>query len=139
MHRKSKRNKFKRRASYGETLLLVLIGVLTFVLAGSLSDRGIAQKWAVAMMATIITFGLVVYMRRETLRRWSFWASLSICFCVHCISVWTFFHFVLYGIGRFSILFWYPIMLIEVFILLVAEKRIEEKLTGKREIVTLRF
>jgi hypothetical protein len=30
-------------------------------------------------------------------------------------------------------------MLIEVFILLVAEKRIEEKLTGKREIVTLRF
>ena len=40
---------------------------------------------------------------------------------------------------RFSILFWYPIMLAEIFALLIAVKRIHDKLTGKHETIKLSF
>jgi hypothetical protein len=50
---------------------------------------------------------------------------------------WVFFQYVLYGVARFSILFWYPVMLVEVFVLLIAVKRIHDKLTGTHETIKL--
>ena len=38
---------------------------------------------------------------------------------------------------RFSILFWYPVMLVEVFVFLIAVKRIHDKLTGTHETMKL--
>jgi hypothetical protein len=134
-----KRRKIKRRASFWESVILLLIGIFAYLVASNFSDRGIAQKWATAVMATLITFGFVIYAYREIVLRWSFWVSIAICLAVHIVALWGFFLYVLQSVGRFSILFWYPIMLVEVFVLLVAVKRLEEKLTGKHEITRLRF
>jgi len=133
------RVKMKRRTSFREAIVLILTGVFAFVLAGSFSQRGIAQKWATAVIATVIVFGFVAYARRQSFLRWSFWASFSICFVIHVVLVVFLFRLVLSKIERFSILFWYPVMLIEVVILFVVIKKLEEKLTGKREIVKLSF
>ena len=134
-----KRRRIKRRASFWESVILLLIGIFAYLVASNFSDRGIAQKWATAVMATLITFGFVIYAYREIVLRWSFWVSIAICLAVHIVVLWAFFLYVLQSVGRFSILFWYPIMLVEVFVLLVAVKRLEEKLTGKHEITRLRF
>jgi len=137
MYGKLKGKKIKRRASFWQTVLLALIVVFSCLLAGSLRGRGIAQNWTTAILATLITFGFVIYAFRERLLRWSFWVSLSACLAAHIAAVWVLLHYVLYNFGRFSILLWYPIMLVEVFVLLIAVKRIEEKLTGKHETIKL--
>jgi len=134
-----KRKKIKRRASFWESVVLVLIGIFTYLVASNFSDRGIAQKWTTAVLATIITFGFVIYVCREIVLRWSFWVAIAICLAVHIVVLWGFFQYVLQRVERFGILFWYPIMLAEVFVLLVAVKRLEEKLTGKHEATRLRF
>lgn len=127
------RNEIKRRGSFWENALLVLIGVFAFVLAGNLHDRGIPQKWGTAILGTLIPFGFVIFAFRQRLFRWSFWGSLAICLTVHVLVVWTFFQYFLNSIERFSILLWLPVMLIEAFVLLVVVKRIEEKFTGQHE------
>lgn len=137
MYGKLKGKRIKKRTPFWEAVLLALIGVFTYLLAGNFSEKGIAQKWVTAVVATAITFGFVVYACRQRLLRWSFWASLAICLAVHVVVVWFFFQFVLFGIGRFSILWWYPVMLVETFALLIGVKRVEEKLTGKHETVKL--
>ena len=40
---------------------------------------------------------------------------------------------------RFSIWFWLPVMLIELFVLLIALKRLERILTGRNEETKLNF
>jgi hypothetical protein len=137
MHGKLKGDKRKRRASLWEYALLLLIGVFAFMLAGDLHDRGIPHKWATAILGTIVPFGFVVYVCRRMLNRLAFWAAISICLGAHIIATWIFFQYVLCGVDRFSILFWYPIMLGEIFALLIAVKRIHDKLTGKRETIKL--
>lgn len=106
--------------------------MFTFLLAGDLHDRGIAEKWATAILATIITFGFVAFAFRSRLRRWTFWVSFLVCITVHLLIVWAIFHVVFAQVQRFSILLWFPIMLLEIAGLLVAVKRIEESLTGER-------
>ena len=137
MHEKLKWDQRKRRASFWEYALLLLIGVFAFRLAGDLHDRGIPHKWATAIMGTIVTFGFVIYSCRRMLNRWAFWAAISIGLGAHIVVTWVFFRYVLYVVDRFSILFWYPIMLVEAFVLLIAVKRIHDKLTGKRETIKL--
>lgn len=137
MHGKLKGHKWKNRASLWEYALLLLIGVFTFMLASDFHSRGIPQKWATAMMGTIITFGFVIYACRRMFNRWAFWAAIGICLGAHILAMWVFFQYVLSGVERFSILFWYPIMLVEAFGLLIAVKRIHDKLTGKRETIKL--
>ncbi len=128
MHGKLKGNSVKRRASLGEYAILLLIGVFAFILARSLHSRGTPQKWGTAIMATFLTFGFVTYAFRQRLRHWAFWVSLSVCFVVHTAVVWVFFSYVLYDVDKFSVLLWLPVMLIEVFALLILVKRIERKL-----------
>ncbi len=137
MHGRLKSNKIRRRASFWENGLLVLIGVFAFVLAGNLHGRGIPQKWGTAILGTLIPFGFVIYAFRQRLLRWSFWGALTICLFAHLLILWIFFQYVLSSINRFSILLWLPVMLIEVFVLLIVVKRIEEKLTGKHETIKM--
>jgi hypothetical protein len=133
MHRKLKEESRKRHTSFGEYVLLILVGVFAFMTAGELHNSGIPIKWATAIMGTAVTFGIVIYLCRRMWTRWAFWAAISICLAAHTIVTWTFFQYVLYGAERFSVLFWYPVMLVEVFALLIAVKRIHDKLTGTHE------
>jgi hypothetical protein len=139
MHGKLKGKSIKRRAFFWEIAALVLIGVFAFMTKMDVQNGNIPQKWATAFLATLITFGLVIYFHRKGLWRWSFWASLAICLAAHIIVVWVFFEYVLHGVGRFSILFWYPVMLFEMFGLLIAVAKLERMLTGKKETIKLSF
>jgi hypothetical protein len=139
MHRKLKGESRTRRTSLGEYVVLLLMGVFAFMTAGEFHNRGIQHKWATAIMGTLATFGIVVYLCRRMWTRWEFWAAISICLGAHTIVTWVFFQYVLYGVDRFSILFWCPVMLLEVFVLLIAVKRIHDKLTGTHETIKLRF
>ena len=118
---------------------MLLLVVFAFLLASDLHNRGIHQKWGTAIIGTIITFGFVVYTCRQMLSRWAFWVALGICFGAHLVIVWVFLQFLLSSFERFSILLWYPIMLVEVFVLLIAVKRIHDKLIGKSETFELRM
>jgi|SRR5579872_1266589 len=138
MHGRLRRDSIKRRSSIWENTILALIGVFAFVAAGSAHNRGFQPKWVTALFGTLIPFCMVIFLHRRSLR-WSFWVSLTICLGVHLAAIWFFFQFVLAGFGTFSILFWLPVMLIEFFIVLMAVKRIEERLTGKKETVRLNF
>jgi len=137
MHRKLKGETRKRRFSFGEYVLLLLIGAFTFMTAGELHNGSIPHKWATAIMGTLVTFGIVVYVCRRMWTRWGFWVAICICLAVHAIVTLVFFQYVLYGVERFSILFWYPVMLVEIFLFLIAVKRIHDKLTGTHETIKL--
>jgi hypothetical protein len=58
---------------------------------------------------------------------------------VHVLAIWIVFKYVLATVSNVSPLFWIPIAVVEVFILLIATKRIETRLTGRRETTTLTF
>ncbi len=138
MYGRLKGKAIKRRASIGEYAILVLIAVTAFVLAGAAHNRGIEKKWLTAFFGTLLPFCLVIFLRRRNLR-WSFWLSLAICLAMHLVVVWIFFQYVLANFHSFPILLWYPFMLGEIVVLLIAVKRIEEKITGRRETIKLSF
>lgn len=138
MHGKLRRNRLKMRRSLWENAVLVLTAITVFALAVAAHERGIAQKWVTAFFGTAFPFAFVTYLRRESLRR-PFWVSLAICLTVHCITIAVVFRYVLSHFQTFSPLLWYPVMMVEVFVLLIAVKRIEDKLTDTHEIVRLKF
>jgi hypothetical protein len=129
----------KPRASFMEYAVLLLVGALSFLLARNLHERGIPLKWATAIMGTVVIFAFVIYVCGNLLTRWAFWVAVAICFLVHIVVTWMFFQLFLSGFERFSILCFYPLMLIEVFVLLVAVKRIHDKLTGNHETLELKM
>jgi hypothetical protein len=137
MHRKLKGENRKRHTSLGEYVLLILIGVFAFMTASELHNKGIPHRWATAIIGTLVTFGFVVYLCRRMWTRWAFWVAICICLAAHTIVTWVFLQYVLYGVDRFSIVFWYPVMLVEVFVFLIAVKRIHDKLTGTHETIKL--
>jgi hypothetical protein len=139
MYGKLKRNNIKKRGSFWENALLLLIGVFAFVLARSLHDRGIQQKWATAILGTLIPFSFVVFAFRQKLLRWSLWASVAICLAIHMIAIWTCFHYILNNVESFPVLLWFPAMIVEVIVLLIVVKRIEERLSGRHERINLSF
>ncbi len=137
MHRKLKGEDRKRHTSFGEYVLLILIGVFAFMTASELHNKGLPHRWATAIMGTLVTFGIVVRLCRRMWTRWAFWVAICICLAVHTIVSWVFFQYALYGVDRFSILFWYPVILVEIFVFLIAVKRIDDKLTGTHETMKL--
>ena len=138
MSRKWKDKKRRRRASFFENSILVLVGVTVFYLAGLVHDRGIAQKWVTALFATVAPFSMVIYARRKTLS-WSFGMALLICLVIDILAIWAIFEYVLASFSRFSPLFWLPIMLVELFGLIIVSGRIERALTGRRDVIKLDF
>jgi hypothetical protein len=133
-----KDKKRRRRASFFENSILVLVGVTAFYLAGLGHDRGSAQKWVTALFATVAPFSMVIYARRKTLS-WSFGMALLICLVIHILAIWVIFEYVLAGFSRFSPLLWLPFMLVELFGLIIVSRRIERAFTGRRDFVKLDF
>lgn len=120
--------------------LTIFGAVMAFTLAWAADEKGIPKKWVTAVMATVFPFAFVVYARRHHgLRRWSFWSAVIICLAVHCAVVGMVFRYALANVQTFSIWFWFPIMVAEMFVLLIVVKRIEEKITGRQETVKLSF
>lgn len=138
MSRKWKDKNGRRRASFFENSILVLVGVAVFYLAGLAHDRGIAQKLVTALFATVAPFSMVIYARRKTLS-WSFGMALLICLVIHILAIWAIFDYVLASFSRFSPLFWLAIMLVELFGLIIVSGRIERALTGRRDVIKLDF
>jgi hypothetical protein len=112
--------------------------VSAFFVALSADSRGIPRKWVTALFATLIPFGQVIYTRRRNLR-WPFWFAFATCLSVHLVIVWVFFQFVLADFKNFGILLWLPVMSAEIFVLLIAIKRIEKRVFGKNETIKLSF
>ena len=139
MHGRLKRNKIRRRNAITNWTLTLTGAVLGFVIFVATERIGLPRKWVTAIFGTIIPFGFVICAYRGRLLRWSLWASLAICLTVHVLVIWVFFQYVLFNFQRFSILLWLPVMLIEVFVLLVAVKRVEEKFTGQHETIRARL
>jgi hypothetical protein len=121
-------HKVKRRISFQEIVALLLSGLATFWLLGVFHERGIPPKWITASLGTAWPFGVVVYMHRKWLARWTFWSALLFCLLLHCILLFTFFQFVLRGFSSFSPLLWSPVLVSEPFVLLFAIGKIERKL-----------
>lgn len=96
-------------------------------------------KWVTATIGTVAPFTFVIYVYRRRLLRWSFWVALSICLLIHTVTVAVIFRYVLNDFQSFSIWLWFPIMLSEVFALLIAVKKMGETLTGKRDTTRLTF
>ena len=138
MSRKWKDKKRRRRTSFFENSILVVVGVTVFYLAGLAHDRGIAQKWVTALFATLAPFSMVIYARRKTLS-WSFGMALLICLVIHILAIWAIFEYVLTSFSRFSPLFWLPLMLVELFGLIIVSRRIERAFTGRRDVIKLDF
>jgi hypothetical protein len=128
----------RKRRSLWENALGALVAAMVFALAGAAHDRGIAQKWVTALFGTLFPFCLVIYLRRRYFR-WSFWVALAICLLAHCMIVAAIFQYAFANFQRMSPLLWLPFMLFEVVFLLIVVKRIEEKLTGRRETIKLSF
>ena len=110
--------------------LAVAISIALYFVA---RRNGMPQKWHAAIIGTTAPFLVAVLSYRLRWSRWSFWASVAICLAVHTLAVWIFFQYVLLNVRYVGTLFWYPVALVETFVLLVAVKRVEESLTGKQE------
>jgi hypothetical protein len=82
-----KDKKRKRRTSFFEKTILVLIVVMAFLLAGAAHDTGIGQRWGTVVFGTIVPFSFVVYARRKTLS-WPFLMALVICLAIHVLAIW---------------------------------------------------
>ena len=131
MHETTKRS-IRNRASVRNWAVTLIAALLTFALLAGADNRGIPKKWVTAVMGTLVPFSYVVYACRRQLRH-SFWMSLSICLAIHSLAIWAIFQYVLVDFQNVSIWLWFPVMLIETFVLLVAVKRIEEKYASHHE------
>src|SRR5207245_4091788 len=139
MHGKLKRKMIRRRTSLWENTFVILVAALGFAAVVMADTRGMPRKWHAAIFGTLIPFGFVIYANRRRLLRWSFWASLVVCFGLHFTAIWIFFQFVLINIQTVSIWLWFPVAFAEAWLLLIVVKRIEEKFTGQRETIRLTF
>jgi hypothetical protein len=68
----------------------------------------------------------------------AFWESLAVCLAVHTLAVWIFFRYAVPNV-RIGTLFVLPFALIDAVALIIAVKKISDKLTGKHETVRLSF
>ena len=135
MHRNTNRRSRRKVDRLWEAALLILTAIFSFFLAGELHHRGIAPKWGTAIVGTLLTFAFVFYAFRSHLLRWSFWISFLLCAAIHAGLMWFIFEYVLASFTHLSPLLWFPFILIEILVLMVVVKRIEERITGKHEII----
>ena len=129
----------KRRSSFWENVVAIAFGILTFILLIEARKSGIQPKWVTAVLATLIPFGMLMYGYRAFLGRWAFWAGLIFCLLVHSVCISLLFGYVLSNLTRVPILLWFPFMMVELFILIVAVAKIHNSLTGERSPLRFRF
>jgi hypothetical protein len=139
VYSKLKNAQIKRGRAIRESIWLLAVVVFCLIATFYTEKWGLDRKWVTALLGTVVPFGFVTYVNRRRLARWSFWISLFVCLAIHLLAVWAVFQYVLSGFRTFSPLLWYPVMLLEMFALLIVEKRLEEKLTGERYTMTVRI
>lgn len=123
-----------KKRYFGRENVIIFIGALLAVVLVLIADRkGMSQKWHSAIFGTLVPFLVVLLSLRLRWRRWSFWASVFICLAIHTLAIWIFFQYVLSNVRSLGMLIWSPVALVEVVVLLVVVKRVEEKLTSKSE------
>ncbi len=128
----------KSRSSRRENIGLLVGVCLTLIAAVIMDDRGMPQKWHAAIFGTTLPFVFVILIYHPAwLRRWSFWASVAICLALHLVGIWIFFQYVLKNVQQLGWGLWLPAAAVEAIVLLVAIKKIEEKLMGKHEVIEL--
>jgi hypothetical protein len=127
------RERIKKRSAIRETLSIIAMVAVALGIGIVFQRRGMPQKWHAAILGTIVPFGSVMMGVRVAWSRWSFWASLVVCLAFHVAAIWIFFHYVLASVQHFGTLYWFPVAFLEIFVLMIAVKRVEEKLTGKRQ------
>ena len=138
MYGKLSKRKGKKRG-FTENLLAFGLAFLTLIIWIEIQRRGLDQKWSTAVAGTIIPFGLVLYGYRQVLNRRSFWGAFSVCLVCHAFLIWFVFGVVLSDVERFSVLFWLPVLLLELFALLIVIAKVHNRLFGNKESITLRF
>lgn len=122
------------RENLGGLLILCLVTVSTIVMV----DLHAAQKWHAAGVGTILPFIFVIFSYPSRwLRRWSFWVSLAICLVIHVAAIWIVFQYILGSVQRLGILIWFPVAILESLFLVFVVKIIENKITGRVDVVEL--
>jgi ABC-type iron transport system FetAB permease component len=139
MYGKRKGSRIRRSIAFENWSITFCAAALTLLLLIAAEKRSIPPKWVTATIGTVAPFTFVIYVYRRRLLRWSFWVALSICLLIHTVTVAVIFRYVLNDFQSFSIWLWFPIMLSEVFALLIAVKKMGETLTGKRDTTRLTF
>ena len=127
------KSKERKRLLSRENIGIFIVTLIAIALSILAYSRGMPSKWSTAIFGTVFPFGVVVLGTHLMWRRWSFWAALTICLAIHTVAMWCFFQYVLSDSQNIGLLLWFPIAVIELFVLFIAVKRIEEKLTGKKE------
>jgi hypothetical protein len=137
MRGKSQRNKIRRRDSITNWTVTFVAAAVTSALLIATNRRNIPRRWVTAIVGTLGPFSLVVYACRRLAFKWSFWTALAICLAIHLLAIWIVFQYLLAAFQTVNIWLWLPVMLMEAFVLLIAIKRISEKLTGKQKTIKL--
>lgn len=129
----------KRRSkpsSFGENIVL-LTGAAIAIAAVTLADRyGAPQKWHAAVVGTVVPFLVIVWVYRMRWPKWTFWASLTMCLAVHATAIYIFFALILRNLKSLPLVVWFPVVFIEVFVLLVVVQRLDDKFGGRRSVVS---
>ncbi|MGB6822662.1 MAG: hypothetical protein WBE21_11325 [Candidatus Acidiferrales bacterium] len=120
----------KNRSSRKQNLIIWTTGLIALALVILADHNGLPQKWHTAIFGTVAPFGFVVAIYPRRWGTWSFWAAFAICFAVHLLAMWILFQYVILGVAPGWAL-WTPIAFVECFVLLVAVRRIENRLLGK--------
>jgi hypothetical protein len=132
MHEQLMKRESKRLLSR-ENIGIVIGMLITLALATITDRRGMPHKWHTAIFGTILPFMVVILSFPLRWKRLSFWAAFTICLAIHTVTIWIFFQYALLNVRTFGLLLWLPVAFVETFVLFVAVKRVEEKLTGKNE------
>lgn len=102
-----------------------------------LDSHGYPRRMGTAVFGMIGPFVPVALAFRRRWDKFSFWKSFLLCFLMHAILLWVLFMYV-FGRGwapGWGL--WSPVAFVEVFVLLAVVKRVEDLITGKREIIRL--
>lgn len=121
-----------------DNVAAAVVAVLALILAIIMDGRGMPQKWHAAIMLILLPPAMTIMGYRLWWARLSFWISLTICLVVHTLAVWVFFQYAL-GNVRIGTLFVIPFALVEAVILIIAVKKVSDKLTGEHKTVRLLF
>lgn len=124
-----KRDIDKKRSKRDNLILGVgLVITLGFIV---ISMRiGLPGKWNTVAFGTLVPFVVAVQTYPRRWRRWSFWVALAMCLMVHLVALWVVFRYVFVNRAP-GWLLWTPVVFVESFALLVAVRRLENRLLGK--------
>lgn len=131
------RKSVRLRSSTWDNIIILVAALLALATAEMMDRHGMPQKWHAAIVGSFLPFAVAIMSYRRWWLRWFFWVSLAICFAIHSVLISIVFQYAMANARTLGIAVWLPVAFVETFILLVAVKKIAEKITGKHESVKL--